>query len=215
MASFSADKTDVVARRDLVTFTDNSTPVAEIDKWDWDFGDGTTESWTARPPKGEISHKYTAGGSYTATLTVYNGAAPDGVVKTVVIVVHAKPVAGFTLTPAAPTAGKQITFTDTTSYPDDVASWEWQFDDGTTETWTTRPSDGKITHTFKKGGEHTVSLIVKGKGDLGESIYNKKVIVKDAGGFKFGLWMVFVGVAVVVVVAGVVYLVRARRATAK
>ncbi len=221
VASFSADKTEVVIDRDLVTFTDNSTPMGEIARWEWDFGDGTTESWTGdtRPPNGKVSHKYTglpaSGNTYTVMLTVYNGAAPQGVVKTLEIVVHQKPAASFTSSPAAPKAGKQITFTDTTSSPDDVASWEWQFDDGTTETWTTRPANGQITHTFKKGGEHTVSLIVKGKGDLGESIYNKKVIVKDAGGFKFGLWMVFVGVAVVVVVAGVVYLVRARRATAK
>jgi PKD repeat protein len=215
VASFSVDKTDVVAGRDLVTFTDNSTPVAEIDKWDWDFGDGTTESWTddSRPPNGVYSHKYTAGGSYTAKLTVYNGAAPDGVVKTVLIEVHAKPEASFTLTPAAPKAGKEITFTDTSMATGDIESWEWQFDDGTTETWSAanRPQNGQIKHTFKKGGEHTVSLTVKGKGDLGESFYNKKINVTKAGGFEFGLWMILVGVGVVVVIAGVVYLVRARK----
>ena len=213
VASFVADKTDVVAGRDLVTFTDNSTPAGEIDSWSWDFGDSTTESWTddTRPPNGKVSHKYAAGGTYTVTLTVYNGAAPAGVVQTVDIVVHASPVAGFTATPAAPKAGKDITFTDTSSAIDDIQSWEWQFDDGTTETWTARPANGQITHKFKKGGEHTVSLIVNGKGDLGESFYNKKINVKGAGGFQFGLWMVAVGVGVVVVIAGVVYLLRARK----
>jgi PKD repeat protein len=218
VASFSSDKTDAIADQDVVTFTDNSTPAGEIATWDWNFGDGTTESWDgdSRPPNGEISHTYTAGGAYTVTLTVKNGAAPQGVVKTVTIVVHEKPEAGFTVTPVAPKAGKDTTFTDTSTAAADIESWEWQFDDGDTEMWNAanpRPTDGKITHKFKKGGEHTVTLVVKGKGNLGESIYNKKINVRGAGGFQFGLWMVAVGVGVVVVVAGVVYLLRARKAT--
>jgi PKD repeat protein len=215
VASFSADKTEAVAGVDLVTFTDNSTPVGEIATWTWDFGDDTTENWDgdSRPPNGEISHTYTAGGSYTVTLTVKNGAAPQGVVKSVAIVVHEKPEASFTLTPAAPKAGKTITFTDTSTAIDDIESWEWLFDDGDTETWTAanRPDNRQITHKFKKGGEHTVSLTVKAKGDLGESFYNKKINVTKAGGFQFELWMILVGVGVVVVIAGVVYLIRARK----
>ena len=217
VASFSADATEVVADKDLVTFTDNSTPAAEIASWSWDFGDGTTETWTddTRPPNGRISHEYTAspasGDSYTVTLTVYNGAAPGGVVATAEIVVHEAPVAGFTVTPAAPKAGKDITFMDISTSVADIESWEWLFDDGTTETWTARPANGQITHKFKKSGEHTVSLTVTGKGDLGDSFYNKKINVTGGGGFQFGLWMVVVGVGVVVVIAGVVYLLRARK----
>jgi PKD repeat protein len=217
VASFSADTTEVVADEDLVTFTDNSTPVAEIASWTWNFGDGTTESWTGdtRPPNGEISHKYTAspatGDSYTVTLTVYSDAATTGVVDTMEIVVHETPAAGFTVTPSAPKAGEDITFMDISTSVDDIESWEWLFDDGTTETWTARPANGQITHKFKKGGEHAVSLRVKGEGDLGESVYNKKINVMRAGGFQFGLWMVAVGVGVVVVIAGAVYLLRARK----
>jgi PKD repeat protein len=213
--SFVVDKTDVVAGRDLVTFTDNSTPVGEIDSWSWDFGDETTETWTddTRPPNGEISHKYVTGGTtYTAKLTVYNGAKPAGVEQTVAIVVHAVPVAGFTMTPAAPKAGKEITFKDASTPTADITSWEWQFDDGTTETWSVdqrQAADGQIKHKFQKSGTHAVSLTVKGA--LGESYYNKQVNVTGAGGFKFGLWMIAAGVGLVVVIAGVVYLLRARK----
>ncbi len=70
-------------------------------------------------------------------------------------------------------------------------------------------ADGQITHKFKKSGTHTVSLIVKGP--LGESHYNKQVNVAGVGGFKFGLWMIAAGVGLVVVIAAVVYLIRARR----
>ncbi len=83
----------------------------------------------------------------------------------------------------------------------------------TTVTWTAadrQAADGQIKHKFKKSGMHTVSLTVKGP--LGESYYNKQVNVAGAGGFKFGLWMIAAGVGLVVVIAGVVYLLRARRA---
>jgi PKD repeat protein len=217
VASFSADKTEVVAGQDLVTFSDNSTPMAEIDLWAWDFGDGSaTENWTSdmRPPNGKAFHKYTLAGSYTVKLTVSNGAAPapQGQSTTVEIVVHAKPEASFTLTPAAAKAGKEITCKDASTPTSDITSWEWQFDDGDTVTWTAadrQAADGELKHAFKKSGTHTVTLIVKGP--LGESYYNKQVNVTGAGGFKFGLWMIAAGVGLVVVIAGVVYLLRARK----
>jgi PKD repeat protein len=218
VASFSADKTDVVAGQDLVTFSDNSTPMAEIDLWAWDFGDGSaTENWTSdmRPPNGKAFHNYTLAGSYTVKLTVYNGAAPapQGQSTTVEIVVHAKPEAVFTLTPAAAQVGKEIAFTDASTPTADITTWVWQFDDGDTVTWTAadrQAAGGELKHAFKKSGTHTVSLTVKGP--LGESYYNKQVNVTGAGGFKFGLWMIAAGVGLVVVIAGVVYLLRARRA---
>jgi PKD repeat protein len=213
VVSFSTDKTDVTANEELVTFTENSTPVVEIDRWTWDFGDNTGENWTidTRPPNGEVTHKYTKAGTYTVKLTVYNGAKPEGVEKSLVVVVHAKPEAGFTLTPAAPKAGKEITFADGSTPTADIATWEWQFDDGATVSWTAadRPQDGQIMHKFKKSGMHTVTLTVEGP--LGRSVYNKQVNVAGVGGFKFGLWMIAAGVGLVVVIAAVVYLLRARK----
>ena len=215
VALFSADKTEVVAGQELVTFSDNSTPMAEIDRWAWDFGDNTGENWTSdtRPPNGEAFHNYTQAGSYTVKLTVYNGAKPGGVQTSLSVVVHAKPEAVFTLTPAAAQVGTEITLTDGSTPTADITSWEWQFDDGTTVLWTKADRDaagGQLKHAFKKSDTHTVTLIVKGP--LGESYYNKQVNVTGGGGFHFGLWMIGVGVAVVVVVAGLAYLLRARRA---
>jgi PKD repeat protein len=134
-------------------------------------------------------------------------------VKSLVVEVHAKPEAVFTLTPAAAQVGKEITLTDGSTPTADITSWEWQFDDGTTVLWTKADRDaagGQLKHAFKKSDTHTVTLIVKGP--LGESYYNKQVNVTGGGGFHFGLWMIGVGVAVVVVVAGLAYLLRARRA---
>jgi len=212
VASFSADKTDVTAGMELVTFTDNSTPAGEITAWSWNFGDGATENWTVlnRPSNGEISHKYMEGGTYTVKLTVTNAAATDEEVKDAYVVVHAKPVANI-LGLSTAKAGKEVTFTDNSTPSQDITSWEWQFDDGTTVQWTAtnRPETGQIKHAFQKAGKHTVSLLVKG--ELGESYYNKQITVTGGGGFQFGLWMIGVALAAVVVVAGVVYLVRARK----
>src|SRR5207247_1321136 len=48
------------------SFTDQSSdPDGSVTSWQWTFGDGTTGS-TAQNP----SHTYSAGGSYTVTLTV-------------------------------------------------------------------------------------------------------------------------------------------------
>lgn len=218
VAAFAADRTSVIGGEDLITFTDNSTPAGEIDRWTWSFGDGTTENWTylTRPSNGQLSHKYSAadGGSKTVTLTVYNSAASSGVKKTMTVTVHTKPAASFTLSPASAKAGEEITITDTSTPAEDITSWEWQFDDGTTESWGSRAErdavGGELTHKFDKATTHTVSLTVKGA--LGESFYSKEIQVTGGGGFHFGLWMIAVAVAVVAVLAGAVYLVRGRKA---
>ncbi len=217
VADFSADKSEVIGGEDLVTFTESSTPAGEIDRWTWDFGDGTAENWTylTRPSTGAITHKYSAadGGTKTVKLTVYNSAATAGVSKSLTLIVHTKPAASFTASPAAGKAGEEITITDASTPPEDITSWEWQFSDGTTESWDRSQRDaagGVITHTFGKSGTHTVSLTVKGA--LGESFYSKEIRVTGGGGFGFGLWMIAVAVAVVAVVAGAVYMVRSRKA---
>ncbi len=218
VAAFSADRTSVIGGEDLITFTDNSTPAAEIDRWAWSFGDGTTENWTylTRPSSGQVTHKYSAadGGSQTVTLTVYNSVATSGVKKTMTVTVHTKPVAGFTLSPASAKAGEELTITDDSTPEEDITSWEWQFDDGTTETWASRAerdeAGGVITHRFDKAGTHTISLTVRGA--LGESFSGKEVKVTGGGGFHFGLWMIAVAAVAVAVLAGAVYLVRGRKA---
>jgi PKD repeat protein len=214
VASFSADKTSVTAGTELVTFTDNSTPAGEITAWSWNFGDGVTENWTLldRPSNGQITHKYTIGGTQTVKLTVTNAVGTDDEVKDAYVVVHAKPEASIGVLTAPAKAGEEIAFKDNSSPTEDITSWEWQFDDGTTVQWTAaerQAAGGQIKHVFKKAGTHTVSLTVAGA--LGESYYNKPINVTGGGGFRFGLWMIGVAVAAVVVVAGVMYLVRARK----
>lgn len=218
VAAFTADKDSVVGGQDLVIFTDNSTPAAEIDMWKWEFGDGDSENWTAltRPSSGQVSHQYSsaAGGTKTVRLTVYNSAADTGVHKTMSIAVHTKPEAGFTISPAAAKAGADITITDTSTPPQDITNWEWQIDGVTVATWASpaarQAAGNEIKHSFDDGGTHTVSLTVTGA--LGESFYTKEIKVTGGGGFHFSLWMIAVAIAIVAVVTGAVYLIRGRKA---
>jgi len=66
--SFSPNNPDAF---ESVSFTDESTdPQGDntITKWEWDFGDGTTQTINSAP--GDITHSYGSGGTYTVRLTV-------------------------------------------------------------------------------------------------------------------------------------------------
>ncbi|MCD6530068.1 PKD domain-containing protein, partial [Candidatus Bathyarchaeota archaeon] len=66
-----------------------------------------------------------------------------------------KPVANFTFTPLNPTCLEPIQFTDSSYDPDgSVASWYWNFGDGTNST------EKNPIHTYKNPGNYTVTLTV-------------------------------------------------------
>jgi PKD repeat protein len=130
-------------------FTSTSTdPDGSIASYSWNFGDGATS--TAQNP----SHAYTAGGSYTVTLTVTDngGAASTPASQTVTVTApNQPPTANFT----SSCSGLSCTFTSTSSDPDgSVASYSWTFGDGTSST-AQNPS-----HSYAAGGTYTVTLIV-------------------------------------------------------
>ncbi|MBI4284769.1 MAG: PKD domain-containing protein, partial [Chloroflexi bacterium] len=73
-ADFSASPVQTTSGQ-AVTFTDLSTGV--ITAWTWDFGDGTTAKWTAKPADGKVTHAYAAAGSYTVRLEITGPAGKD------------------------------------------------------------------------------------------------------------------------------------------
>lgn len=74
-----------------VTFIDSSASFGTIEKWFWDFGDGTTFSESDPPP-----HTYAQPGIYDVKLSILgnNGCKSEDFIKTVVM--GTKPVASFT-----------------------------------------------------------------------------------------------------------------------
>lgn len=144
-----------------VTF-DASRSTGDIIEYLWVFGDGATGTGVV------AAHTYAERGVYTVVLTVV---ARDGTtVQTEgTIRVHSKrPVARFTISPAADArAGMELMFNATASHDPDgtIAEYMWDFGDGT---WgsTTLPM---TTHTYRDPGQYTVTLVVKdNEGDLSD-----------------------------------------------
>jgi YVTN family beta-propeller protein len=128
-----------------VTFTDKSTnsPIS----WKWNFGDGTSS--TARNP----THKYSAEGKYTVTLTATNSAGSNTVTKSNYITVTATsqaPVADFWGSPLSGKAPLKVTFTEASK--GSPTTWRWDFGDGT---YSTQKSP---VHTYSAAGTYTVKL---------------------------------------------------------
>ena len=67
-AAFAVSDT-LITYPNAITFTDEST--GEVSSWNWDFGDGATD--TVPDP----THTYTSGGLYDVTLIVSNGCSVD------------------------------------------------------------------------------------------------------------------------------------------
>lgn len=137
-----------------VKFTDASTPVDNIAHWAWDFGDGAND--TAQSP----AHTYSAPGIYTVNLTVTDG---SGVIATKIVtpavtVTHAGPVANFTFAPDRGPARLVVTFTDnsTSTPPGQIASWAWDFGDGSSTNATLQ----NPVHSYAAAGLYTVHLTV-------------------------------------------------------
>jgi PKD repeat protein len=203
VASFEAvdNVTEVVALKKAAVFVDTTTDeFGDIYLWEWDFGDGTTATWTVydRPRDLMVSHTYAEGGDYTVTLTVTNSADSDSEVKESYIHVLAAPEAKLIAFPTVK-AGENASFTDVST--GGITSWTWNFGDGTVVVWDAenRPADGKITHKYSDGGSKVVTLSVTGP--LGDSTANKTVEVTGGEGW-FQLWMAIVaGVLVVAAIA--------------
>lgn len=91
--------------------------------------------------------------------------------------VNQLPNANFSFTPTNPTVGQPIQFTDQSTDPDgatDIASWSWDFGDGTTSTMQ------NPTHTYNVAATFTVRLIVTDNaGNQGTAI--KGVAVNPTG----------------------------------
>ena len=122
-ASFSFSPANPTTN-DTITFTDDST--GGVTGWSWVFGDG--QSSTAQNP----TKRYSNTGTYNVTLTVFRNSESATVAKAVTVRAPA-PVtpavtAAFDFSPAAPTVGQAVSFTDrSTGSP---TSWTWSFGDG-------------------------------------------------------------------------------------
>ncbi|MFY8108286.1 MAG: PKD domain-containing protein, partial [Bacteroidia bacterium] len=120
----------------------------------WDFGDGSTSN-VANPTKG-----FGATGTYTITLTAFNGSGCQSVTSSSLVVTSVAngPLAGFTIENTGQCgAGAQFSFLNTSSHvgPGWIPTSIWDFGDGTTSTNTF--VYGK---TYATTGYKTITLTV-------------------------------------------------------
>ena len=147
VASFTSSHTDLTATFDASASSD---PEGSTLTYSWDFGDGSAAGTGVNP-----SHTYGSAGNYNVILTVKDTSnATNSVTHQVTVTApNQPPTAAFSATPTNLTVAFDGTASSDPEGP--VASYAWDFGDGTTGTGAT-PS-----HTYATANTYTVSLTVK------------------------------------------------------
>ncbi|WP_223692385.1 LamG domain-containing protein [Leifsonia poae] len=147
IASFTSSQSGLTLNVDGSASSD---PDGTVASYAWDFGDGATATGAT------ASHAYAAGGTYTVALTVTDNQGATNTKTTSVTVTapppNQAPVAAFTST----VSNLSVAFDGSGSADPDgtVASYAWDFGDGTTGTGV------NPTHVYATAGAFTVTLTV-------------------------------------------------------
>ncbi len=137
----------------------------------WNFGDGTTDSGSV------IWHRFTSSGTFVVTLTVTDNDGATDSTSTAIQVGSANqpPVASFIYSPTNPLVNAWIQFNATGSTDSDgtIASYAWNFGDGTTDTGSV------VWHRFSAAGTYLVTITVTDN-DGASSTTSQSVVVGGA-----------------------------------
>jgi len=144
-AGFAVSNTDLTAHFDASSSVDTDGTIAT---YAWDFGDGTTGTGVT------ADHAYAAAGTYTVTLTVTDNRGGTGTLQhpATVVAPNVAPTASFTATVA--NLGVQFDASASSDSDGTIASYAWDFGDGTTGTGVTP------AHSYGTAGTFTVHLAV-------------------------------------------------------
>jgi PKD repeat protein len=179
-ASFTATPSNTTVGSPIaLSAAASSDPDGSIVSYAWNFGDGTTGTGVSR------SKSYSAPGTYTIALTVTDNAGTTGTTTRTVIVAAGNqlPVASFTATPSPATVGAAIAFSGAASSDPDgfIASYAWNFGDGTTGTGVS------TSKSYSAAGTYTVTLSVTDNG--GASASNTGTVTVTPSGGSSAVWM--------------------------
>jgi uncharacterized repeat protein (TIGR01451 family) len=150
-----------------VQFTDLSSSYPDIIvSWDWDF-DGLDISLKQHP-----SFIFMDDGTYSVTLTVTDDDGSTNSVSKTVTILDLAPTADFMWAPEPQDEGYPVKFTDlSTSYPDDLFKWSWDFGDGGSNT------NQNPFHIYGDDGTYLVTLTVTDDDGSTDSIsYNVTIL---------------------------------------
>ena len=179
IVNFSAIVADPVGNPLTVGFTDLSLGEGIFSRL-WDFGDGQTSGET------NPIHTYSAGGTYTVTLTV-TGSGGGNLAQQQVTVTQlptetptvVPPMANFSATIPDPLSNPlTVVFTNLSS-GDGISGVAWDFGDGQGS------SETNPTHTYASGGTYTVMLTVTNAGGSNAAQQQVSVIAPVTANFSF------------------------------
>ncbi len=152
-----------------VQFTDNSSAIyGSIHSWTWNFGDGVVTTIIS-PASPDISHLYTASGTYNVTLTVTTTNSCVGT-ATNPVTVQPAPTANFAYS-SMRCEFSPVQFTDMTqdNGGPPVTQWLWKFDDPGSGIANISTLQNPV-HNFTASGIHNVSLHVTSASGCVDSI---------------------------------------------
>ena len=138
-----------------------------ITTYEWDFGDGSTDSGIT------VTHTYQNRGNYTAKLTVTDN-DEQSASNSQEIKVGTPPVALFEAFPSSGNTPLKVEFDASISYDTDgeIVSYKWDFGDGTQGT------GKKVFHTYYNYGDHTATLKITDDDALSNAT-SQKIKVKE------------------------------------
>jgi len=133
-----------------LNFTDASAvAVGIITKWDWNFGDASTDDLTQNP-----SHTYSADGSYVVKLIVTSS---SGCIDSITANATVFPLPNPDFSNTSVCLNNQTNFTDlSTVKSGSITGWTWNYGDASVNGSSANP-----THTYAASGNYNVKLTVQ------------------------------------------------------
>ncbi|NQT72568.1 MAG: PKD domain-containing protein, partial [Chloroflexi bacterium] len=133
-----------------------------------DWGDSTVEPVLVEEEDGfgtvTGSHEYTANGVYTVVLSITDDDGGIGSDSIAVTLGSTGPTAGFTWLPVSQNEGLAIQFTDTSTPPDQLVNWDWDFGGSGTS------SAQNTSFVFMDDGQYDVCLTVTDTSGMTDTI---------------------------------------------
>jgi PKD repeat protein len=164
---------DTLNTSNTVHFTDLSTSgPGSINKWVWNFGDGTVQA-IAFPGNPNVQHTYVVAGTYNVCLSIYSNDSTcyDSFCQLVTAGNFTPCQAAFTYYSDSTGSGNTIHFIDQSS--GNIVSWNWDFGDGTVSV------EQNPVHTYGSSGYFMVTLTV---GSPNQSCFSTIADTITAGG---------------------------------
>lgn len=165
-----------------VFFTNQSTPSTGIlTSVYWEFGDGS-DTLIMLPGDANVAHTYASGGTYLASLTVYNSLGCSSKSQHTVKI-SSGPSANFTYSNSCESAEVHFNDISLTNSGSAIVTWAWDFGDLTSGPDNTSTLQNP-NHSYSAAGAFIVKLKVTNATGCSE-IISKNVIIKPKPGGDF------------------------------